>query len=163
MGRPRKSPDERLIEGNRSRTPIPVDVYVPEGAPFVPEHLSDDAQACAELIIRSFKVKRLSAPDSYALAMFAGWWAWAKEAQHRMNDPEFGPVSSGSTGQPAVNPWFKILAEASREMRAWGTKLYLSPADRAGLAVDGEKPKSKFGELVAIQGGRSASSTSFNA
>lgn len=54
MARPRKSPQERTLDGNPGRRPIPIEVFVPEGAPFVPEHLSDDAAACAEQIIRAY-------------------------------------------------------------------------------------------------------------
>lgn len=155
MGRPRKSPDERRLDGNPSREPIPVDVFTPEGAPFVPEHLHEDAQICAEHIVRTFKTKRLSAPDSYALSAFATAWAWHKAATHAMNAPDFEPIVPGSNGNLAPNPWFKILNEQARVMLAFATKLYLTPADRASLAgVGPEKPKSKFDGLI----GQSASS-----
>lgn len=153
MGRPRKSPDERRIEGNRSRTPIPVELFTPEGAPFVPEHLSEDAQVCAEFILRSFKTKHLSAPDSFALAAFATAWAWHKAATHAMNAPDFMPVIEGSTGQQVPSPWFKILNEQARVMLSFATKLYLTPADRASLAgAVQEQPKSKFDGLLGQSG-----------
>lgn len=155
-GRPRKSPDERMLDGNPSRTPIPVDVFVPEGAPFVPDHLSEDAQACAEYILASFKTKRLTAPDSYALAAFATAWAWHKAATHQMNSPDFEPVVTGSTGNEVPSPWFRILNDQARVMLAFAAKLYLTPADRAGLRGAGEQPRSKFEGLL----GHSASSTS---
>lgn len=159
MGRPRKAPEERRLDGNPSRTPIPVDVFTPEGAAFVPEHLHDDAQACAEHIIRTFKAKRLTAPDSYALAVFATAWAWHKAAAHAMNAPGFEPVVEGSKG-PIQNPWFKILDGQARVMLAYAPKLYLTPADRASLAgVGQDKPKSRFDGLI----GQSASSGSLNA
>jgi phage terminase small subunit len=154
-GRPRKSPDERMLDGNPSRTPIPVDVFVPEGAPFVPEHLSEDAQACAEYILRCFKTKRMTGPDSYALSAFATAWAWHKAATHAMNSPDFMPVVVGSTGNEVPSPWFKILNEQARVMLAFAPKLYLTPADRAGLRGATEQPKTKFEGLL----GHSASST----
>lgn len=159
MGRPRKSPEEKRIEGNRSRRPIPVEIFVPSGAPFVPEHLSDDAQGCAEHIIRNFPAKRLGAPDSYALAAFATAWAWHKAATHAMNAPDFKPIIEGSTGSPIQNPWFKILGQASSTMLQYASKLYLTPADRAALVVVGEeKPKSKFDGLRGQSGLSSTSS-----
>jgi phage terminase small subunit len=149
MGRPRKSPDERRLDGNPSRTAIPVDVFTPEGAPFVPDHLHEDAQVCAEHIIRTFKTKRLTAPDSYVLSAFATAWAWHKAAAHEMNDPAFKPIVTGSTGQEVVNPWFKILNEQARIMLAFAAKLYLTPADRAGLpSGDQQQPASKFAGLI---------------
>lgn len=159
MGRPRKSPDEAKLDGNPSKRPIPVDVFVPEGAPFVPDHLHDDAQACAEHIILSFQTKRLTAPDSYALAAFATAWAWHKAATHAMNAPDFKPIVPGSSGNLAPNPWFKILNEQARVMLAVGAKLYLTPADRASLRGAGpDQPKSKFADLV----GQTGSSASLN-
>jgi len=149
MGRPRKSPEERRLDGNPGKRAIPVDIFVPEGAPFVPDHLHDDAQACAEHIIRSFKTKRLSAPDSYALAAFATAWAWHKAATHAMQAPDFEPIVPGSKGNLAPNPWFKILNEQARVMLAYAAKLYLTPADRASLkGADAEQPVSKFAGLL---------------
>src|SRR5829696_2586273 len=42
-GRPPKSPKLRHLEGNPGKRAIPELLIVPEGAPFAPEHLSDDA------------------------------------------------------------------------------------------------------------------------
>lgn len=153
MGRPRKSPDERRLDGNPGKRAIPVDVFVPDGAPFVPEHLHDDAQACAEHIIRSFKSKRLSAPDSYVLAAFSTAWAWHKAATHAMQAPDFAPVVPGSKGNLTPNPWFKILNEQARVMLAFAAKLYLTPADRASLrGAEVEQPASKFAGLLGQTG-----------
>ena len=149
MGRPRKSPEERRIEGNPGRRAIPLEIVTPEGAAFVPEHLHDDAQACAEHILGSFKTKRIAAPDSYALAAFATAWAWHKAATHAMNAPDFEPIVPGSNGNLAPNPWFKILNEQARVMLAYAGKLYLTPADRASLVqIADEKPRSKFDGLL---------------
>lgn len=153
MGRPRKAPEERRLDGNPGKRPIPVEVSVPEGAPFVPEHLSEDAQICAEHIIRCFVTKSLREPDSYALAAFATAWAWHKAASHAMNDPDFEPLIVGSTGNLVPNPWFKILDQQARIMLAYAQKLYLTPADRAALAGAGqEKPTSKFDGLIGQTG-----------
>lgn len=160
MGRPRKSPDEHRLNGNPGKRSIPIDIFVPDGAPFVPDHLSDDAQACAEHIIRSFKTKRLTAPDSYALAAFSVAWAWHKAATHAMNAPDFSPLVPGSNGNMVPNPWFTILNGQSQVMRQWAAKLYLTPADRAAIkGADPEKPKSKFDGLTGLN----ASSGSLNA
>ena len=48
-GRPPKSPKLRRLEGNPGKRAIPELLIVPEGAPFAPEHLSDDAIGCLEL------------------------------------------------------------------------------------------------------------------
>lgn len=144
-----RSPDEKRLSGNPGKRAIPIEIFTPEGAPFVPEHLSDDAQECADFIIRMFKTKRLAAPDSYALAAFSVAWSWHKAAAHKMNAPDFKPVVTGSNGNKVPNPWFKILNDQSRVMLAWAAKLYLTPADRSSLAsADQEKPVSKFAGLI---------------
>jgi hypothetical protein len=89
-GRPRKSPQEKFLEGSRAR--IQVEVFTPRGAPFVPAHLNDDAQACAEHIIKNFSPKCISSLDSYCLAVFAAAWGWHKRAVHEMSPPDFQPV-----------------------------------------------------------------------
>jgi phage terminase small subunit len=158
MGRPRKNPHERRLEGNPGKRPIPFEVFSPEGVAFVPEELSDAAQGCAEHILQCFKVKRLTGADSYALAAFATHWTQFLAAVHAMNVPSFEPMVEGSTGQKVPNPWFKVLNEQSREMRAWATKLYLTPADRSSLPASGEQAKSKFDGLR----GQSGSSATLN-
>ena len=153
MARPRKAPLERELEGNPGKRPIPVEIFTPDGAAFVPEHLSDDAQTCAEFILSSFKAKKLTAPDSYALAAFATAWAWHKAATHAMNAPNFEAIVPGSSGNMAPNPWFKVLNEQARVMLVYATKLHLTPADRLKVAGAGEeKPLSKFDGLLGQKG-----------
>lgn len=148
-----KAPDEKRLEGNPGQRRIPVDVFTPEGAPFVPDHLSEDATACAEHILRCFKTKRITAPDSYALAAFATAWAWHKAATHEMNSPDFAPLIDGSTGQKVMSPWFKILNDQAGVMLRYAGRLYLTPADRASIAgVGEEKPRSKFDGLIEQSG-----------
>jgi phage terminase small subunit len=101
-GRPRKFPQEKLLEGSRAK--IQVEVFAPHGAPFVPEHLNDDAQACAEHIIRSFSTKHISGLDSYCLAVFAAAWAWHKAAVHEMSSPGFkADLAHGIIGVPGAS------------------------------------------------------------
>lgn len=148
MGRPRKSPHEERLDGNPTKRRIIDDIVVPEGVPFVPEHLHEDAQACAEHILASFKTKGMTAPDSYALAAFAMAWAWHKAASHATAAPDFEAIITNAQGNLIPNPWFKILNEQARVMLAYAQKLYLTPADRAGLRGAVEQPKSKFDGLL---------------
>jgi hypothetical protein len=50
-----------------------------QGEPFIPEHLSDDARGCIEMIMRSMPDKVYSALDSYLLAAFGTAWALAQD------------------------------------------------------------------------------------
>jgi hypothetical protein len=79
-------------------------VFASNGAPFVPEHLNDDAQACAEHIIRNFSSKCISAIDSYCTAVFAAAWAWHKAAVHEMSSPGFkADLAHGIIGVPGAS------------------------------------------------------------
>ena len=150
-GRPRKSLQEKLIEGSRAK--LQVEVFTPPGAPFVPEHLTDDAQTCAEHIIANFSAKHISSIDSYALAVFATAWSWHKHAVHVMSDPSFQPIVSRKDGDGTTrslpNPWFKILNEQARVMATMAPKLFLTPADRQTLLGPGERKPSKFDGLIS--------------
>ena len=148
-GRPRKSAREKLIEGSHAK--ISVEIFKPVGMPFVPEHLSEDAQACAEHIIKNFSAKNISSLDSYVLSVFATAWAWHKHAAHVMSDPGFEPVvtqtdKNGIT-RNLPSPWFKILNEQARLMNTIAPKLFLTPSDRTALVRAGDEP-SKFDGLI---------------
>lgn len=145
MGRPRKSDAEKIAEGNRGKRGIRSIPFVPQGVPFVPDHIEEDAKACIEHVLQSFKNKQMSSSDSYALAAFGTAWAWHKAACEAMKRPDFSPIVIGSTGNQVPNPWFKVLNEQARTLLAFASRLYLTPADRAGLSPD--QPPSKFDDL----------------
>ncbi len=87
----------------------------PRGAQFAPEHLPEDAAACAEQIIRAYPAKRLGAIDSYVLSVFAVAWAWHKAATHAMvQDPErAGAVTLAHAGQLYPTPAVAMAVTAS--------------------------------------------------
>lgn len=148
-GRPRKSAREKLMEGSHAK--ISVEIFKPTGMPFVPEHLSEDAQACADHIIKNFSAKNISSLDSYVLAVFSTAWAWHKRAAHAMSAPDFEPVvtrtdKNGIT-RTLPNPWFKILNEQARLMNAIAPKLFLTPSDRHML-LGADERLSKFDGLL---------------
>lgn len=153
-GRPKKLPVVRRLEGNRSRTPIVETTLIPKGAPFIPDHLPEDAQACVELIKASMPPQVYATIDGFILSDFGTWWAWHKAAVHEMSSPDFKPVVAGSMGQAQVNPWFKILSMASQRMQALGERLGLDPKARMSIHVPEDRPVSKFDGLI----GRSGSS-----
>ena len=94
-GRPRKSAREKLMEGSYAK--ISVEIFKPTGMPFVPEHLSEDAQACADHIIKNFSAKNISSLDSYVLAVFSTAWAWHKRAAHAMSHLILSRLLPGQT------------------------------------------------------------------
>lgn len=151
VGRPRKSRKEKIMEGSHAK--LQVEVFTPRGAPFVPDHLSEDAQACAEHIIKNFSAKHITALDSYVLSVFAVAWAWHKAAVHHMSSPDFAPVitrmDKHGTAVRCPNPWFKIMDAQARTMLKVAPLLFLSPRDRCLLEGVGQaQPKSKFDGLL---------------
>jgi P27 family predicted phage terminase small subunit len=146
MGRPRKNPEIRKLEGNRSKTPIPEPVKVATGEVAVPDHLDEDAQACLELIKRSLPPKTYAMCDIGLLSAYAVAWSEHKKAVIALRDEP--RMVEGSTGQLVINPWIKHLNESARLMLSIGPRLFLDPVARASLKVPDEKPASKFDGLI---------------
>lgn len=151
VGRPRKSAQEKLIEGSRAK--IQYEVFAPHGVPFIPDHLNEDAQACAEHVIKNFSAKHITSLDSYVLAVFAAAWAWHKAAVHIMSAPDFEPVvtriDKHGNEIRCPNPWFRIMNEQARMMLQTAPKLFLTPRDRHILeGVGQDKQRSKFDGLL---------------
>lgn len=92
MGRPRKSPMARRLEGNPGKRPIPESAVSASGTVIAPDHLSDDATACIETIKRSLPPKTYASCDTFLLAAYATAWAEHKRCVEEVNRPEFGDV-----------------------------------------------------------------------
>ena len=113
------------------------------GEPFIPEHLSDDARGCIEMIMRSMPEKVYSALDSYLLAAFGTAWALHKMAAHKINDPQF------IAGAIAHSRWVTQLNKQAMIMASLGDRLGLDPASRAALKLPGaNQQKSQFAGLL---------------
>jgi P27 family predicted phage terminase small subunit len=148
MGRPRKSPEARRLEGNPGKRPIPETAIVAGGSITAPDHLSDDAKACIEMIKQSLPPKTFASCDTFLLAAYANAWAEHKRCVEEVNGDDFKHVESGSQGQPVLNPWLKHMNEQARLMLSIGAKLFLDPVARAALKLQDEKPASKFSGLI---------------
>lgn len=153
-GRPAKHPKQHQLDGTTG--PLQIELFAPHGVPHVPLHLSDDAVACAEEIVRGLtNAKLIGELDTFALSLFASAWAWHKAACEEMNKPEFEAIVKTQTGL-SPNPWFRILNNQAQLMVSLLPKLYLSPADRLykpGKPAKEADPRSKFADLI----GRNAS------
>jgi phage terminase small subunit len=128
---------------------LQIEVFVPDGVPFVPEHLSDDAQACAQFIIDNYKHKMITSLDSFVLSIFSSAWAIHKMALEAINQREFVPIDLDDNGRPVKSKWFDILNEQARIMMQAAPKLFLTPADRTSIRLERDAPpKSKFDGLL---------------
>lgn len=155
----KKLPALTKLEGNPGKRAIEEFGIEAQGEPFIPDHLSDDAQGCIEVIRRSMPAKVYSALDSFLLAAFGTAWAIHKQAAHEINSPDFEWTVVNSAGSLAPNPWLKILNGQAQLIASLGDRLGLDPKSRAALKLPGAKQqRSKFDGLI----GRSASSPSLN-
>ncbi|WP_312017279.1 P27 family phage terminase small subunit [Bradyrhizobium sp. AUGA SZCCT0176] len=120
----------------------------------MPEHLSDDARGCIEVIKQSMPANIYSALDSFLLSAFGTAWALHKLAAHTINDPNFEHVITvGDNGAEAQSPWLAILNKQAALMASLGDRLGLDPKSRAALKLPGAKQrKSKFAGLLGQTG-----------
>lgn len=142
------------LEGNPGKRVIEESGIEALGEPFIPEHLSDDARGCIEVIKQSMPANIYSALDSFLLSAFGTAWALHKLAAHTINDPNFEHVITvGDNGAEAQSPWLAILNKQAALMASLGDRLGLDPKSRAALKLPGAKQrKSKFAGLLGQTG-----------
>lgn len=148
------------IDGNPSRRAIEESGIEALGEPFIPEHLSDDARGCIEVIKASMPASVYSALDSFLLAAFGTAWAIHKRAALEISNPKFQFVEVTPNGAEIQNPWIGILNKQAQLIATLGDRLGLDPKSRAALHLPNAKQsKSKFDGLL---GEPTASSLSSN-
>ena len=142
------------LDGNPGKRVIEESGIEALGEPFIPEHLSDDARGCIEVVKQSMPSSVYSALDSFILSAFATAWALHKLAAHKINDPEFEHVFTvGDGGAEMQSPWLAILNKQAALMATLGDRLGLDPKSRAALKLPGAKQKkSKFAGLLGQTG-----------
>jgi phage terminase small subunit len=140
----------RIAEGNPGKRPIDLSgVVEASGAPFIPEHLPDDARGCIEVIKCSMPSGVYSGLDSFLLAAFAMAWTIHKRAAFEIGNPAFAFTVPGSTGAQVPSPWIKILNQQATIMASLGDRLGLDPKSRAALRLpNARQQRSKFEGLI---------------
>lgn len=159
-GRPKKPAILKHLEGPKRGHGEPIDAIIEFlGAPFTPEHLSDDARGCIEVIRQSVPPKVFSCLDSFLLASFGIAWAAHKEATIRLFGGTEEWIYETENGRKVKNPWFDLLVNTTHMMVSAGTALCITPATRSKLAAVLQGPQ-KPQDSLEILFGRSASSNS---
>jgi P27 family predicted phage terminase small subunit len=150
----KKLPELERLDGNPTQRPIePVGIEA-YGEPFIPEHLSDDARGCIDVIKQSMPVNVYSTLDTFLLAAFAMAWSMHKQATHEINSPGFQYVVETPNGAETQSAWLHILTKQAALIASLGDRLGLDPKSRAALKLPNAKQqKSKFEGLIAIRGG----------
>jgi P27 family predicted phage terminase small subunit len=146
-GRHPKHPEIRRLDGNPGKRPIPEVVIVPQGEAFIPDHLDENARACAELIIGRMPPGLYTAADSYMIAAFATAWSLHRQASLMLRGQEL--VTQGSK-RPQRNPLLQIINTQARLMATLGARLGVDPIARIGLELPEERPPSKFEGLLGL-------------
>ena len=149
MGRRKKPAEIDRLEGNPGRRFIEETGIEALGSPFIPEHLSDDARGCIDIIKQSMPSNVYSALDSFLLLAFAMAWAIHKRAAHEIGAPSFQWTTASKRGSPQASPWIRIANQQAGIMAALGDRLGLDPKSRAALKLPAAKQrKSKFAGLM---------------
>jgi phage terminase small subunit len=151
MGRRKKLAEIDHLEGNPGRRLIEESGIEALGAPFIPEHLSDDARGCIEVIQANMPTNIYSALDSFILAAFGTAWAIHKKATLVISDPNFQWIDKSKRGAGVENAWIRIARQQAALMATLGDRLGLDPKSRAALKMpDSRQRKSKFAGLLGI-------------
>lgn len=144
-----KLPAVEILEGRPGKKPILGEFLEATGEAFVPEHISDAAQACMEVCKASMPDRTYSQADTYALAAFAEAWAVHRELTHQMQAPGFEWTLIGEGGRHYANPVVGMRNTQAQLIATLGDRLGLNPKARIGIRLPGEKrPRSKFDGLL---------------
>lgn len=138
-GRKRKAPGLKVINGTSKRGGNAAHVPQVEALGKIPEPptwLSAFAEAewrrLAPVLTQS---KILNENDIHNLAAFCHAYSLYVSAAEKVN--EFGPVVDTPQGGMMKNPAVAAMADASRDMRAFGGALGLDPTSRSRMAIGG--------------------------
>jgi phage terminase small subunit len=151
MGRRKKLAQIDRLDGNPGRRLIEESGIEGLGEPFIPEHLSDDARGCIEVIKASMPSNIYSALDSFLLSAFATAWAIHKKAALAISDPNFKWIDKTKRGAAVEHAWIKMSRTQAALMASLGDRLGLDPKSRAALKMpDARQRKSKFAGLLGL-------------
>ncbi len=130
MGRHKTPTALKVIEGNPSKRPIPKEPKV-TGTIRMPSTLSKEAKTFWKQITGAMPKGVYLPTDAPLLVSFCEAAAMHKIAsQHIAKE---GAISKGSKGQDIVSPWVKIQSDNASKIASLGSKLGLTPVDRANL------------------------------
>ena len=145
MGRrgPKHKPTNlKILEGNPGRRALNVTEPLPTGEAQCPGHLQPQARAMWADLLEAMPPGLYTAADVPVLAAFCEAWADHVRATEEL------AVGSLTTPRGGKSPLVAIRNDAARTMAALGTRLGLSPADRANLRMPAEDMGGKWAGLV---------------
>lgn len=146
MGRPGRKPKSavlKILEGNPSKTPILPDLPA-AGKAKMPGHLSIEGKAVWKRIVSSMPEGFYKLADSETLAAYCEAAAEHKRATVALQSPEID-IWEHTKGR--VHPARRNQQSAARLIAQLGTRLNLSPGDRA-QSVKNHAEVSKWAGLI---------------
>lgn len=139
-----KATNLRILEGNPSKRPLNDNEPQPEAGAICPEWLSEDAQEEWERLAPVLEACGiLTKADQYTLAAYCEAVSGYKAATLAV--AQRGMVMQGER-QRKVSPEMAAQRNYAEQMIKFGTKLGLSPGDRASIKVPGPKQQSIWDE-----------------
>ena len=151
---PQPKPQQlKEMEGNPGKRPLNGSAPVATGTPDPPSYLGEYASEVWQLIAGSMPPGLYAKCDASLLAAYCEAADLHRRAVLAVRKE--GEVATGSNGSPYQNPWVSIQNKQAQLLATLGSRLALDPTTRSNLSLPSEsKPKSKFGDLIPIKGGR---------
>ncbi len=151
-GRPRKPTALRVLEGNRSKSPLPADEPMPDGEARCPEWLDAEAKKCwRRNADRLARVGLLTGADADGFATYCQAYSTWKRMCIVIQQEGETMESVNSAGKEVVirRPEVQIMNDAHRQMLALMSRFGLSPADRAKISAPTAKPSDPFDDALS--------------
>jgi len=153
---PKPKPGEtKRLQGNPGHRPLNEnEPKPPAGAPDMPSHLNDDAQAAWQWLVDMLQSMNLLVKSDLALmSLYAETWAEYVKIRRDVNKHGFVMVSP-KTGMPFTTPHLNIEAMLKKQLMTCISELGLSPPSRARLKVkDNDKDDDPITDLLALRYG----------
>jgi P27 family predicted phage terminase small subunit len=122
-----------MLEGNRSKTPLPNNEPMPEGRAQTPEYLTGEAKEEWERLTGSMPPDLYTTVDTALLVVWCECLALYRKAQARL--VEEGEIVTPNSGNSYQSPWVGIRNKQIQNLITLSSRLGLSPADRTKLTM----------------------------
>lgn len=145
----------RMMDGNPGKQAVNKAAPVATGALECPSHLGAYGQEVWARLIASMPPHLYGAADTELLAAYCDAVEMRRAASMKIRGG--GELLDPSPGQEVEAPskWFAVVTQQATLIAALGSKLGLDPAARSSINLPPAPDQaSKFGNLMAISGGR---------
>lgn len=146
---PQPKPDQlKALEGNPGKRPINKEAPIADGRPECPPQVGEYGRLVWERVINSMPDRLYGTADTEMLAAYC-----VAAERHRDACVEISQNKYDGEGD-RPSKWFPVMAQQATLIMQLGGKLGLDPVSRSSINMAPEKSVSKFGSLMAINGGR---------